>query len=472
MKFYDVIVIGSGAGMTIAESALTQGLKVALVDKGPLGGTCLNLGCIPSKLLIFPADRIAEIQESKKLGIKVELKHVDFELIFERMRQIIREEQDRIRESVKLVENLDYFEGQAHFTQDFTLEVNGETIKSKKIFIVAGSRPLIPPIKGIDNIEYLTNETLLKLTQKPENILIIGGGYIGVEYGHFFSAMGSKVTIIEMADRLVQGEEPEISELLKAKMSQRMDIFLNVRVLEVKRNNKRYSLFVKNAGTGMKKELSADAVLVAAGRKSNADWLSLENTGVEVDKRGFIRVDDYLETTRKNIYAAGDIIGKYMFTHVVNREAVLVWQNAMHRQPEVMDYSAIPHAIFTYPQIASVGFTEAQARKTHRILVGVAKYSDVAKGIAMMEEEGFAKAIVDADTEHILGFHIIGPEASTLIQEVINAMASGGNLDSLNKGIHIHPAMPEIVVRAFNNLEEPKVVEIRPERLKVAMPRD
>jgi mycothione reductase len=249
-----------------------------------------------------------------------------------------------------------------------------------------------------------------------------------------------------------------------------MEILVNTLVLEVKRSHKRYSVTVKDTVSGAENILSAEAVLVAAGRKSNADRLNLEKTGVGLDKKGFIQVDEYLETTRKNIFAAGDIIGKYMFTHVVNREAVLAWHNAIHGESEAMDYSAIPHAIFTYPQIASVGKTEAEARQTHHILVGVARYSDVAQGIAMMEE-GFAKAIVDADTERILGFHIIGPEASTLIQEVINAMANGGNLDFVNKGMHIHPALPELIVRAFNNLEEPEVVEIRPQRLKAALPR-
>jgi len=196
--------------------------------------------------------------------------------------------------------------------------------------------------------------------------------------------------------------------------------------------------------------------MIAVGRRPNSDGLKLENTGVEVDQRGFISVDEYLETTKKHIYAFGDVIGKAMFTHVANREARLVWYNAMHDEPMIMDYDAVPHAIFTYPQAASVGLGADAAAKSHKILVGEAKYSDTAKGVAMLEEDGFARAIVDADTQKILGFHIVGPEASTLIQEVVDAMASGGETGFIEDGMHIHPAMPEIVERALSNLQEPK----------------
>jgi len=461
MKYFDVIVIGSGAGMNIVERALSQGLRVALVDKGPLSGTCLNLGCIPSKMLITPADTIAAIQDSRKLGLEVEIKKVDFQLIFDRMRNFIRNQQEEIRQSLRNIRNLEYFEAQTRFIRDLTLEVNGQAITAKKIFIMAGSRPLIPPIKGIHEIEYLTSETLLKLTHKPESVLIVGGGNIGVEYGHMLAALGSRVTIVEMADRLVEGEEPEIAELLKKKMEQRMEVLLNVQVLEFGKHNNRYSARIRNSETGVEGEIFSEAVMLAAGRKSNADLLGLDNSGVEVDKRGFIRVDDYLETTRKNIYAAGDIIGRYMLTHVANREAVQVWHNATHGPPEAMDYSAVPHAVFTHPQIASVGLTEVEARKHYHVLIGVARYSEVAKGIAMMEEDGFAKAIVDKDTERILGFHIIGPEASTLIQEVTNAMATRGGVKVLNMGMHTHPAMPELISSTLYNLKEPEAVEIK-----------
>ena len=453
MKDYDVIVIGSGSGSLIVDGALSEGLKVALVDKGPYGGTCLNLGCIPSKMLIYPADRIAEIQEAGKLGIDAEIRSIDFGSIMERMRKSRRETQTQIRKGVEQLEGLDFYEGEGHFVADYTLEANGERIRGKKVFIASGSRTLIPPIKGVDSIDYLTNETVLELKERPGSIIIVGGGYIAVEYAHFFAAMGTGVTILEMLGGLAQSEEREISALLERQMAKRMRIYTNTQAQEIKKTSSGCTVLAKDVKTGKEAEYSAERVMIAVGRRSNADLLKVENTGVEVDKRGFIKVDDYLETSKKNIFAVGDANGQQMFLHVANREAAVAWHNSISRERMVMDYSAVPHAVYSHPQIASVGLTEESARKDYRIQVGRAMYSDTAKGEAMMEEEGYAKAIVDEDSGRILGFHIIGPYAPILIQEVINAMATGGSLQGIYGGLHIHPALPELIQRTFDNLE-------------------
>jgi len=452
MKNYDVIVIGSGSGAIIADEAVAHGLKVALVDRGPLGGTCLNLGCIPSKMLIYPADRIVEIQEAKKLGIEAEIRNIDFKSVMERMRNSIRESQSHIREDIKQTENLDLYEGEGHFVGDYTLELNGEEIKGEKIFIASGSRTFIPPIKGLDSIIYLTNETVLQLGARPDSLLIIGGGYIAVEYGHFFAAMGTKVTILEMAGRLVLPEEPEISELLKKELSKRMNVHTGAEAMEVKGNGNSVTVLVRDRNTGKEREFAGQRVMIAVGRRSNADILKVENTGVETDKRGFIKVNQYLETSKKNIFAVGDANGQQMFTHMANREAVIAAQNAFHDAKLGMDYSAAPHAVYSHPQIASVGLTEENARKDYDILVGRTKYHEVAKGEAMMEKEGFAKAVVEKDSGRILGFHIIGPYAPILIQEVINAMTSGGHTEEIDQGIHIHPALSELIPTTLNSL--------------------
>ena len=456
MKRYDAIIIGSGCGLNIVEEALSHGLKTALVDKGPLGGTCPNLGCIPSKILIFTADRITEIQEAKKLYVNADITHIDFNAIMERMRASVRKGQKDIRKGLSRAVNLDFYEGEGHFTGAYTLEVNDEKLKGEKIFIAAGSRPLIPPFKGLESVDFLTNENLLELREKPESLIIIGGGYVAVEYGHFFAAMGTRVTILEMADRLVLSEEPEISALLKRELAKRMDVSTGVQAEEAKKNGSGVTVVVNDVKTGRKKEFTARHVLVAVGRRSNADLLTVDKTGIELDKKGFIKVNDYLETNVKNIFAVGDINGQQMFTHVANAEAVLAAHNALHGSRLKMDYSAAPHAVYSHPQIASVGLTEESARKTRRILVGKAKYSSVAQGEAMMEENGFAKAIVEAKTEKMLGFHIIGPYAPILIQEVINVMAAKGNINHLQTGMHIHPALPELILKTLNNLEEVK----------------
>jgi len=455
MKWYDAIVIGSGCGMNIVEEALSHGLKVALVDKGPLGGTCPNLGCIPSKILIFAADRVMEIREAARLGISAEIKNIDFNAIMERMEKSVRKGQVQMRRGISRAPKLDFYETEGRFTDEYTLEVKSEKIKSEKIFIAAGSRPIIPPIKGLDGTDYLTSDSVLELKERPESLVIIGGGYVAVEYGHFFAALGTKVTILEMADRLVLAEEPEISELLKQELGKRMDVFTGIQVEEVKQNGDNVTVIASEIKRGGRREFKARRVLAAAGRRSNADRLGLQKTGVEVDKRGFIKADEYLETTRKNIFAVGDINGKQMFTHTANAEAVLAAHNALHSPRKKIDYSAAPHAVYSHPQIASVGLTEKAAREAHRVMVGKARYSSVAQGEAMMEESGFAKAIVEEKTEKILGFHIMGPYAPILIQEVINVMAGKGNINHLQTGLHIHPALPELIIRTLSNLEEP-----------------
>ncbi|MFC1993365.1 dihydrolipoyl dehydrogenase [Chloroflexota bacterium] len=454
MKSYDVVVIGSGAGAIISDEAAAQGLKVALIDKGPLiGGTCLNWGCIPSKMLIYTADRIVEIEEARKLGIEAEIKNIDFHSIMERMRRSRQESQVHIREGIKQSRNLDFYEGEGHFVDDYLLEVNGEKLKGERIFIASGSRPVIPPIDGLENVNYLTNESVLELKERPDSLVIIGGGYIAVEFGHFFAAMGTKVTILEMASRLVLSEEPEFSDLLTSELSKHMGVHTNALAEGVKESEHGVVVVTKDNNTGKRREFNAQRIMMAVGRRSNADILKVENTGVETDKKGFIKVNEYLETNRKGIFAIGDANRQQMFRHMANREAEIVSQNAFYDTKIMVDYSAVPHAVYSHPQIASVGLTEAQARESYDVLIGRMKYFDIAKGEAMMEKQGLAKAIVEKGSSRILGFHIIGPYAPELIQEVVNAMTSGGGMEELGQGIHIHPALSELVQYTLNSLE-------------------
>jgi len=457
MKEYDVIIIGSGAGANLVNDALEHNKTVALVDKGPAGGTCLNVGCIPTKMIVYPADRVMEVREAHKFGITAEIKSVDFSAIMDRMREKIRKSHDAIKKQLEKAEDFDFYGGEAHFTGEYTLEIANKAIKGKTIFLVSGARPYIPPLKGIESVEYLTNESALKLTERPESMIIIGGGYIATEFAHFFEAMGTKVTIIQRNIRLVPEEEPEISELLKTSLSRRMTIHVGTEVTEVRQTGKVVTATAKELASGKVIEHSATSLLIAAGRKSNADILMVKNTGVNIDERGYIVVDEHLETTKKNIWAFGDAIGKKMFRHSANHETELVWHNAIHGKKEKMNYLTVPHAVFSWPEIASVGLTEEQAIKLmgkQDVLTGKAMYTNVARGEAMRETEGFAKALVHRKTGKILGYHIIGPQASILIQEVVNAMAADGNIWSVAKGMHIHPALSEVVLKAFGKLKE------------------
>ncbi|MCL4476981.1 MAG: dihydrolipoyl dehydrogenase [Nitrospirae bacterium] len=454
MKEYDVIVIGAGdVGLGIIFKAVSRGLKVALIEKGNVGGTCINVGCVPSKTLLASADRIMEIREAGKLGVQANIMNIDFPFIMRRMKDAVESGRNAIRGALTDSRNLDFYGEEGHFTGEYTLRAKNTLVRGKKIFIASGARPFIPSIKGLDSIEYLTNESVLELKKIPESIIIMGGGYVAVEYAHFFAAMGSKVTVVERSGRLVAGEEPEISALLKKELGKRIEIHTDTEIVEVAPHGG-FAVLVKDRSSGEEREIFAEQILVATGRKSNADLLRVEKTGVETDERDFIKVNDYLQTNKQNIWALGDAIGKQMFTHAGDREAEIAWHNATHKKRKKMDFFAVPHAVFTYPQIASIGLTEEEAKKRYGTLVGRAKYSDTVKGTAMGEEEGFAKAIVEKKTKGILGFHIIGPDASVLIQEVANAVASKSDITSLTGSMHVFPALSDVITETLNNLEQ------------------
>jgi len=265
--------------------------------------------------------------------------------------------------------------------------------------------------------------------------------------------MGTRVRVVQRQSRLLANEEPEIADHLKDELSKRMEILTNWETVEVWEKRGIYTVILKNLKTGYDKAISCDKVLVAAGRVSNADQLDVHKTGVETNEANYIKVDDTLLTSKKNIWAIGDAIGRQMFTHAGDMMQRVAWRNATSRKEVSFDFSLVPHAVFTRPQIGSLGLTEEQAAKNHEILVGRANYSDVVMGDAMMESESFAKAIVEKKTEKILGFHIIGPEAAILIQEVVNAVARGGDAKSITDNMHIFPALSEIIPETLNNLE-------------------
>ena len=454
MKEYDIIVIGSGSGLSLVYKALSEEMKVALVAREFIGGTCLNVGCTPSKTLLYPADVVTQIVEARRLGVEAQIKSIDFAGIMARMRATVREGTEFLRNDLAESKNLDFYQAEGQFIGEYTLEASGKKIRAPKIFIASGARPAIPPIKGIAEVSYLTNETLLNLEKLPESIIIVGGSYIGVEYAHFFAGMGSAVTVVEYNDRLVSFEEPEVSMVLEKALDKRMGVFLGHEALSAGEDRGRFDLTVRNRRDGTERKITGQAILIAAGRKSNADRLDVAKTGVRLTPAGYIDVDDFLQTSKPNIWAFGDATGKGMFTHAAEFEVGIAWHNANREDKRKMEFRNVPHAVFTSPQIASIGLTEAEARKSHNILVGKASYSDVVQGNVRLEEDGFAKAIVERETERILGFHIIGPEASTLIQEVVNVVVQGGSYRLITDAMHIFPAMSELIPEALNHLKE------------------
>jgi mycothione reductase len=371
----------------------------------------------------------------------------------ERMRSVVTRDRNSIKKSIREFGNLDFINEESHFIDEHTLEAGDHKIRGKQLFIATGARPFVPQIKGLDKSHFLTNESVLGLARKPASIILIGGGFISLEYAHFFSALGVKVKIIDKNPTLLHLAEPEISKLLKQELGKSIELHMGVKTMEVKPGINGHDVLIKDLRTGRGKWISAAEVMVNASRKSNADLLKLDNAGIETGHANFIKVDEYLRTSKKHIWALGDAIGRKMFTHAGDKEAELAWHNARHKKKIEMDFESVPYAVYTHPQIASVGLTEQQARQNHEILVGRSLYSDTVMGEAMMERKGFAKAIVEKRTRRILGFHVIGPHAAILIQEVVNAIINKTDVKSITGCMHIFPALSNIVPATFDNLE-------------------
>jgi dihydrolipoamide dehydrogenase len=403
--------------------------------------------------MLYPADVIRMAEEAKAIGIHAKIEKVDFNLIMKRVWEIVLDDRREMEHGVARTKQIQFFNMDGSFVSDYTMKVGKERITANTIIIASGARPLIPPIEGLEKIGYLTSATIFDIKEPPESLVIVGGGYIAAEFAHFFSAIGTKVTILGRNPRLVPQEEPEISELLKDKMSRYCQVHTGYEAVRAEISNELKTVIATNRADEQTYEFSGQEILVAAGRRSNSDILKPENTGVETDKRGWIKTDPFLRTTKEGIWALGDARGKHMFRHTANYEAGIVWRNAFTEHQHPVDEHAVPHAVFTYPQVASVGMTEEQARKDHEILVGVKKYADVAKGYAMGEEDGFVKVIVDGATGRILGAHVIGPHAAILVQQIVYLMnTEEQNYWPLARAQTIHPALSEVTVGAFGNL--------------------
>jgi len=458
MKQYDLITIGTGSAMNIVDAMIQENpnIRVAVIDKDEPGGICLTRGCIPSKILLYPAELVRTIEKARDLGVDAKIASINFQMVMERMRTLINNDIDQIREGLSSSKNIDYYHAPAEFVSPYTMRVDGAEITSKIIFLCIGSKINIPAVKGLDKVKYHTSDTVLKLTKLPESIAIIGGGYIAAEYGHFFSSMGSKVTIIGRNPQFLPEEEPEVSSLAKKDLERHITILTNQEVKEVREIGYRKELVAVDRKSGKNTIITTKEIMVATGRGPITDILHPEKTGVKLTEEGWIEVNDYLETSQPNIWALGDADGKYPFKHVANYESKIVYYNAILKRKVKADYHAIPHAVFTYPEIASVGLGEKEAVEKYgpdKVLIGFQKYEDTAKGEAMNVKDYFVKVIVEAETMRILGAHIIGPYASILIHEIIPLMYAGnGSYEPISDSIHIHPALSEVVDRAFQSL--------------------
>lgn len=453
MKEYGLIVIGSGAGMNVLGSALERGLEAAVVEEGPLGGTCLNRGCIPSKVLIHAADVVREAEQAARIGVHLKLDSVDFPLLKKRMWDIVLSGRHEIEQGVKATKGLDLYNSVGRFVGDHTLEVGGKRITAPRIVIASGARAHVPKIPGIDGVKHHTYRTVFDIEEQPESVLILGGGYIGCEFAHFFSAIGSRVTLVGRNELLLPKEEPETSALVKRRLSERVDVHTGAEVLSVGKGPTGVTAVISSDGGKTTRSVGGQHLLVATGVRPNSDWLKPENTGVKTDERGWILTNQFLETSKPGIFALGDALGRNMFRHTANYQARLVEHNIWGEKKLTMDLHAVPHAVFTDPQVGQVGMTEEEARGQGKVLVGKAAYMDTAMGYAHGDEDAFVKVVVEYPTRRVLGATVVGPQAAVLVQQVVNLMSSGDQTFlPLARAQIIHPTLSEALASAFGQL--------------------
>ena len=452
MKIFDLIVIGSGSGLNVASAAAEQGLKTAIIESGPLGGTCLNRGCIPSKMVIHSADVAEEIRRSSLFGITASIKNINFRQVTGRASHIVDEDAHSIEKVLRRSKNPCLFKARAKFIGKYTLQIGDEVIQGKKIVIAAGARSAIPLIPGLSSVSYLTSTEALRLTTLPQSMIIIGGGYIAVELGNFYGGLGCKITIIQRGPVLISREDKDIAETLTQLWKKKYTLLMDATTKKVEKKGKVVIVSVEQ--DGKLRRISAEKLLLATGVQPNTDTLEVAKTGVKTNAQGFVIVNKYMETNMKNIWALGDIAGVYLFKHSANLEAEYILNNIAH-PPKAVDYYPMPHAIFTNPQIAGVGMTEQEAQeKKIAYVVGRYDYKNTGMGAAIGEKNGLVKFIVNQKTKEILGCHILGPDASTLIHEVVVAMKADRKkaLDIIREAVHVHPALSEVVQRAAWNV--------------------
>lgn len=458
LERYDIAVIGGGsAGLTVASGAASFGARVAIIEKDRMGGDCLNYGCVPTKALIRSANLVVMIRQSERYGIKTGDVDVDFATVMGRMRQIVNTiaEHDSPARFRKM--GVDVLLGGAEFVGTEALRVGDTQMEAKKIVVATGSRPAIPPISGLSETGFLTNVEALQLEHLPKSLVILGGGPIGLEFAQVFARLGARVTVIEMAPKILPREDDEAASLVQTALEREgIHFLLGSKVIKAQQTE--HGKVVVVEGNDKQMEVPCDEILVATGRRPNVEILGLQQRGVEVTKAG-MAVDAHLRSTVPNLYAAGDVKGGLQFTHVAGYEGKVVVRNALFPFKQRVDYRVVPWVIYTDPEIAHVGLTEKQARDEHgQVQVYTVPFHDVDRAVIDGHPEGFVKVIADRKGQ-ILGAHVVGKHAGELIQELVLAMHQRIPVGKVSEVIHAYPTKVEGIRKAADLYWRQKLFE-------------
>lgn len=457
MKKFDAIIIGSGQGGTPLAKALAKAKwKTALIEKALAGGTCINYGCTPTKTIISCAKTAYYAKHAAEWGIKVNNYKVDIKAVIKFKDRIVAESRKGTLDALTSTPNLSYIEGEARFTgfKELTVTLNNgaeQQLTADTIFIDAGTSPLIPPINGLDTVNYYTSQTLLDLKEIPESLIIIGGGYTALEFAQAYKRFGSKVTMLEKGNEFLPKEDRDIAACMQQILeAENITVYTGVEITGIKKSGKNISVSIKAGGENA--ILKATHLLVAAGRSPNTKSLNLNLTNVETDERGFIKVDDKLETSAKGIYAIGDINRGPQFTHISYNDHVILKDNLLNKKNVSTKNRQVPYCMFTDPQLSRVGLSETEAQKQKlNYKVTTLSMAHVARARETNHTKGMMKAIVDADTKLILGAAFIGEEAGETIVTLQMAMLAKVPYTQLATMIIAHPVYAE----AINNLFMP-----------------
>ncbi len=454
---YDAVVIGAGqAGGPLAGALAEAGKRVALIERAQVGGTCVNRGCTPTKTMVASAKVAHMARRAADYGVQTGPVSVDMERVRERKREIVEEFRQGSLKSVQRKEGLDFIRGEARFTGERALELSLEdggskTVTAEQIFINTGQSPFIPPMDGLDGVDYLTSTTVMELGKVPEHLLILGGGYIGIEFSQMFRRFGSDVTIIQRGKQLLEREDKDVADAVADILREDgITVLLNA---DGKRVTGEGGVTLTVEGPEGEKTLRGSHLLVAVGRKTNTESLGLEKAGVKTDKRGNIVVDEHLKTSAEGIYALGDVKGGPAFTHISYDDYRIVKANVLNGENKSTKDRLVPYTVFMDPQLGRVGLSESEAREAgHNVKVAKLQASSAARAIETGETRGFMKAVVDADTGQILGCAILTMEGGEITAVLQVAMMGGVPYTAIRDGVFSHPTLAESLNNLFSSL--------------------
>jgi len=452
MKKSQLVVLGHGAAaFAAAIKANDLGVKTVMIGGNAtpgtvIGGTCVNVGCLPSKNLITVANAFHHAANNSFEGIKYDKGSLNFRKVIEQKNKLVRKfRKEKYADLIESLENVTYIEGKGKFVSKNAVEINGKKIDGNKFIVAVGARSNVIPVKGLEGIDYLTNEEALDLKELPESLCVIGGRALGLEFAQMYAHFGTKVTVLQRSEKIIPEEEPEISDLLKRYLGEEgIGIYTGMNINGVRKSSSKK--IVNFSVKGKTKEIEVDHILFATGRRPNTDGMNMEKAGVKLDNKGFIEVNNEMQTSAKHVWAVGDVIGEPMLETIAAKEGAVAVENAFTKSKKKINFNEVPRAVFTYPEVASVGLTDAQAiGNSIRCRCGVIPFSYVPKSHIIGDTRGVIKIVADTKTKRIVGVHILAPHAADLIHEGTLAVKFRLTVDDIIDTVHVFPTLSEAI---------------------------